>query len=100
MGNLRILVGARVEGQPGQEREMVIARLGGAEEWRTTLPKLLDQVPATAALVEHVVRLYLRQRPTEAAAAGMAGLLVVVRMAFARANEEAAEGWEWAEEVA
>lgn len=100
MGNLRMLVGARVEGQLGQEREMVISRLGGAEEWRATLPKLLDQVPATAALVEYVVRLFQRQRPTEAAAAGMAGLLAVVRMALARANEEAEEDWEWAEEVA
>ena len=93
-------MGARVEGQPGQEREMVISRLGGNEEWRTPLPKLLDQVPATAALVEHVVRLFQRQRPSEAASAGMAGLLVVVRMALARANEEEAEDWEWAEEVA
>lgn len=95
-----MLMGARVEGQPGQEREMVISRLGGGEEWRTTLPKLLDQVPATAALVEYVVRFFQRQRPSEAAAAGMAGLLAVVRMALAQANEEAAEGWEWAEEVA
>ena len=100
MGNLRMLVGARVEGQLGQEREMVISRLGGAEEWRAALPKLLDQVPATAALVDYVVRLFQRQRPTEAAAAGMAGLLAVVRMALARANQEAQEGWEWAEEVA
>ena len=100
MGNLRMLVGARVEGQPGQEREVVISRPGEVGEWRATLPRLLDQVPATAALVEYVVRLYQRQRPTEAAAAGMAGLLAVVQMALARANEEAAEGWEWAEEVA
>ena len=92
-------MGARVEGQPGQEREMVITLLGEIGEWRTTLPKLLDQVPATAVLVEYVVRLYQRQRPTEAAAAGMSGLLVVVRMALARANEEP-EDWEWAQEVA
>ena len=86
MGNLRMLVGARVEGQLGQEREMVISRLGGAEEWRTTLPKLLDQVPATAALVEYLVRLFQRQRPSEAAAVGLLGLSAVVRMALAKAN--------------
>ena len=49
-------------------------------------------------LVEYLVRLFQRQRPTEAASVGLLGLAAVVRMALARANKEA-ENWEWAQEV-
>ncbi|MFD2717447.1 hypothetical protein ACFST9_01890 [Hymenobacter monticola] len=102
MGNLIILIEARVESLPGQAREFIIARPGVPSQWRAVLPVLLDQRPATSILVEYVVRLFQRQRPSLAATVGLLGLTVLVRMTLARANrpDEAAEDWEWAQEVA
>lgn len=97
-----MLMEARVESRPGQAREFIIARPGVVGEWRAVLPARLDQRPATATLVAYVVRLFQRQRPSEAATVGLMGLTVVVRMALARANaaDEGAGDWEWAQEVA
>ena len=98
MGNVMMLLEVRVESIPGAVRELVISRPGVSWEWRAGLPALLDQRPAPAVLVEYLVRLFQRQRPTEAASVGLLGLAAVVRMALARANKEA-ENWEWAQEV-
>ena len=98
MANLEMLLGVRVESKPEVMRELVVFQPGVSWEWRTGLPALLDQRPAPAMLVEYLVRLFQRQRPTEAASVGLLGLAAVVRMALARANEEA-EDWEWAQEV-
>ena len=94
-----MLLEVRVESIPGDVRELVISRPGVSWKWRTGLPALLDQRPAPTMLVEYLVRLFQRQRPTEAASVGLLGLAAVVQMALARANEEA-EDWEWAQEVA
>ena len=99
MANVMMLLGVRVESKLGAMRELVISRPGFTWEWRATLPMILDQRPALATLVEYLVRLFQRQRPTEAASVGLLGLAAVVRMALARENEEA-EDWEWAQEVA
>ena len=99
MGNLMMLLEVRVESIPGAVRELVISRPGVSWEWRAELLALLDQRPAPAMLVEYLVRLFQRQRPTEAASVGLLSLAAVVRMALARANEEP-EDWEWAQEVA
>ncbi|MBC8085362.1 MAG: hypothetical protein H7Z21_19360 [Hymenobacter sp.] len=99
MANLIMLLGVRVESRPGAVRELVVTRLGVSWEWRAGLPALLNQRPAPAMLVEYLVRLFQRQRPTEAASVGLLGLASVVQMALARANEED-EDWEWAQEVA
>ena len=97
-----MLIEARVESLPGQARELIIVRPGLVGEWRAVLPGLLDQRPATATLVEYVVRLFQRQRPSLAAMVGLLGLTVVVRMALLQANMPNEEGgdWEWAQEVA
>ena len=102
MANLIILIEARVESLPGQAREFVITRPGVVGQWRAVLPTLLDQRPATATLVEYLVRLFQRQRPSVAATVGLLGLTAVVQMALARANRADEEGgdWEWAQEVA
>lgn len=94
-----MLLEVRVESRPGAVRELVISRPGVTWEWRAALPALLDQRPTPTVLVEYLVRLFLRQRPTEAASVGLLSLAAVVRMALARANEEDEE-WEWAQEVA
>ena len=94
-----MLLGGRVESIPGAVRELVVTRPGVAGEWRAGLPALLDQRPAPAVLVEYLVRLFQRQRPTEAASVGLLGLAAVVRMALARANEDAKD-WKWAQKVA
>ena len=94
-----MLLGARVESTLVTVRELIISRPGFTWEWRAELPALLDQRPASATLVEFLVRLFQRQRPTEAASVGLLGLTMMVRMALARANEKA-EDWEWAQEVA
>ena len=94
-----MLLGVRVESTPGVVRELVVTRPGASWEWRAGLPALMDMRPAPAVLVEYLVRLFQRQRPTEAASVGLLGLTAVVRMALARANEEDEE-WEWAQEVA
>ena len=99
MANLIMLLGVRVESTPGMVRELVVTRPGASWEWRAGLPALMDQRPAPAVLVEYLVRLFQRQRPTEAASVGLLSLASVVRMALARANEEDEE-WEWAQEVA
>lgn len=102
MANLKILLEARVESRPEQAREIIIARPGVTGEWRAVLPILLDRRPATATLVEYVVRLFQRQRPSEAAMVGLMGVAMVVGMALARANELDKEtgDWKWAQEVA
>lgn len=102
MANLEMLIEAQVESPPEQAREFVIRRPGVFGEWRAVMPVLLDQRPATATLVEYIVRLFQRQRPSEAAAVGLLGLAMVVRMTLARANKPDAEteDWEWAQEVA
>ena len=87
-----------MDSKPEIIRELVVFRPGVSWEWRAGLPALLDQRPAPAMLVEYLVRLFQRQRPTEAASVGLLGLAAVVRMALARANKEA-ENWEWAQEV-
>ncbi len=99
MANLIMLLGVRVESKPGAVRELVVTRPGSFWEWRAGLPALLDQRPAPAMLVEYLVRLFQRQRPTEAASVGLMSLAAVVRIALERANEEDEE-WEWAQEVA
>ena len=99
MANLMLLIGARVESLPGQVRELVIHRPRVLGEWRAELPTLLDQQPVTATLVEYLVRLYQRQRPSEAAAVGLLGLSAVVRMALAKANAVPGD-WEVAQVVA
>jgi len=99
MANLIMLLGVRVESTPGMVRELVVTRPGASWEWRAGLPALMDQRPAPTVLVEYLVRLFQRQRPTEAASVGLLSLASVVRMALARANEEDEE-WEWAQEVA
>ena len=99
MSNLSMLIGARVEMQPDLERVIIISRPGTASEWRATLPRLLDQQPATATLVEYVVRLYQRQMSTEAAAAGWTALSIMVNMSLGQANGED-EVWEAAQVVA
>lgn len=95
-----MLLGVRVESTPGVMRELVVTRPGGSWEWRAGLPALLDQRPTPAILVEYLVRLFQRQRPSEAASVGLLSLAAVIRMAIARANEEDEEDWEWAQEVA
>ncbi|MGI4886463.1 MAG: hypothetical protein ACRYFR_16020 [Janthinobacterium lividum] len=101
MSNLSLLMGARVETPPNRERVIIISRPGTTSAWQATLPRVLDQRLATATLVEYVVRLFQRQRPSEAAAVGLLGLAVVVRMALKRANETNGKAgvWEWAQEV-
>ena len=93
-----MLLGARVLTQPDLERVIVISRLGTTSEWRATLPRVLDQRSATATLVEYLVRLYQRQMPEEAAAAGRRALSIMVRMSLSQANEEE-NGWESAQVV-
>ena len=95
-----MLLGVRVQSTPGAVRELVISRPGDSWEWRAGLPALLDQRPAPPLLVEYLVRLFQRQRPTEAASVGLLSLAAVVRIALTRANEEEDEEWEWAQEVA
>ena len=52
MANLKMLIEARVESLPERLRELIISRPGVISEWRTELPALLDQLPATPTLVE------------------------------------------------
>lgn len=99
MSNLSLLMGARVETPPNRERVIIISRPGTTSAWQATLPRVLDQRPATGTLVEYVVRLYQRQMPAEAAAAGRTALAVMVRMSLGRANEDA-DDWEAAQVVA
>lgn len=101
MDELTFVVAAQVvDAQPGPGREIILLRPGLAPEWRAALPLLLDQRPATAALVEYVVKLYFRQLPVEAELTGATALSAAVRLALARANGEADEGWEYAQVVA
>ena len=88
-----------MESKPAVVRELVVFRPRASWEWRAGLPALLDLRPAQPMLVEYLVRLFQRQRPTEAASVGLLSLATAIRMALARANEEA-EDWEWAQEVA
>ncbi|AII50845.1 hypothetical protein [Hymenobacter sp. APR13] len=101
MNELTFVVAAQVvDARTGPGREIVLLRPGLAPEWRASLPHLLDQRPATAALVEYVVKLYFRQLPLEAELTGATALSAAVRLALARANGEADEGWEYAQVVA
>ena len=102
MANLTMLIEARVESLPGQARELIISRPGDFGQWRAVLPVMLDNQPATTTLVEYVVRLFQRQRPSLAASVGLLSLAMVVRMALAQADMPNEEGgdWEWAQEVA
>ncbi|MDO3416652.1 hypothetical protein Q3A66_16405 [Hymenobacter sp. BT770] len=93
-----MLIGVRVETQPDLERVIIIWRQGTGSEWRAILPRLLDQRPATATLVEYVIRLYQRQMPAEAAAAGWPVLSMLVRMSLGIANGEE-DAWEAAHVV-
>ncbi|GAB3843173.1 hypothetical protein [Hymenobacter jeollabukensis] len=101
MDGLTFVVAAHVlERREDPGREIVLTRPGLAPAWRAELPMILDQRPATAALVEYVVKLYFRQMPVEADLIGWSALTGVVRLALARANGEADDAWEWAEVVA
>lgn len=99
MEELAFLLGAYVVERSGQEREIIVAKPGLAPAWRAELPALLDQRPATAALVEYVVKLYQRQMPLEAELTGWAVLAGAVRLALAQANGEAEQAWEYGEVV-
>ena len=94
-----MLIGARVETPPDRERVLIISRPGTASAWRATLPRLLDQRPATGTLVEYVVRLYQQQIPAEAADAGWTALSMMVRMSLGRTNKKE-DDWEAAQVVA
>ena len=98
MANAFFMMGACVQGGPGAEREIVVSKPGMAA-WRAGLPPLLDQPPATAALVEYVVKLYFRQMPVEAELTGGAALATMVRSALAQANGQPTEEWECGEVV-
>ena len=97
-----MLIEVRVEGLPGKARELIISPPGDFGQWRAVLPVMLDNQTATATLVEYVVRLFQRQRPSLAASVGLLSLAMVVRMALAQADMLKEEGgdWEWAQEVA
>jgi hypothetical protein len=81
---------------------MIVFRPGDTWEWRTELPTLLDQRPASATLVEYLVRLFQRQQPSKAALLGMVGLTLMLRLALAKGNKpkEKDGDWEWAQVVA
>ncbi|GAA4382128.1 hypothetical protein [Hymenobacter koreensis] len=101
MDGLTFVVAAHVaERREGIGREIVLVRPGLAPAWRAELPMLLDQRPATAALVEYVVKLYYRQMPVEAELTGWSALTGAVRLALARANKEDDGEWVYGEIVA
>jgi hypothetical protein len=91
-------MGAHVQEGSGAEREIVLSKPSAAA-WRVGLPARLDQPPATAALVEYVVKLYCRQMPVEAELTGCEALAALVRAALAQANGQPAEEWECGEVV-
>jgi hypothetical protein len=101
MDGLTFVVAAHVlERREELGREIVLIRPGLAPVWRVELPLLLDQRPATAALVEYVVKLYFRQMPVEADLIGLSALTGAIRLALARANREPDGEWEYATIVA
>jgi hypothetical protein len=98
MANALLIMGAHVQEGSGAEREIVLSKPSAAA-WRAGLPARLDQAPATAALVEYVVKLYFRQMPVEAELTGCEALTSLVRGALAQANGQPAEEWECGEVV-
>ena len=98
MADALFIIGARVRERPDAEREIILSKPSGAS-WRAKLPSMLDKRPATAALVEYVVKLYFRQLPFEAQLTGWETLTAAVRLALTLANGENEEEWEFGQEI-
>ncbi len=93
MGNTTFVLGALITERPGLEREIEISRPNEEMPWRLSLPALLDQRPVTAALVKYVATRYFEDAYDDAKRVGWLGVVAVVWVALARANDEEFMKW-------